>query len=268
MRFGPFPAALVISMSLSVHAWADGASSSTPISDRALRDLSAGPEAVGAQQHFANALALYRMGKYRPAVAELQAALASDPTGKDLVYNLALVQEKLGDYDGAIASLQRFESMEKDSAELERAAQTIERLQGARAELSPATPKRPLPPPVAPCPAHLVRGRFDAWVLGTGGLAVASLLLGTVFGVRALSLDPRGESTGANVSFADLRSRATRAHSAAVVADIAFSTSLLAGAASTTLYFGRYPDIPPAQQAALQLAGPPRVTAAWLEFRY
>jgi hypothetical protein len=119
----------------------------------------------------------------------------------------------------------------------------------------------------APCPSRLVRGRADAWVLGTGGLAVVSLLVGTVFGVRALTLDPQGESTSQGVSFASLHDRASRAHTAAIVADIAFSTSLLAGAAAATLYFGRYSDASPTRQAAFAPPAP-RVTAAWLELRY
>jgi tetratricopeptide (TPR) repeat protein len=222
------------------------------------------PEQAAAHEHFEQALALYRAGKYHRAAEELQAALASDPAGKDLVYNLALVQEKLGDFAGAIVSLQRFQGMETDSVELDRASQTIARLQGARAELS-SGPKLPSLP--APCPVQPARGRFDAWVIGTGGLAVVSLLVGTVFGVRALSLDPSGDSTGPGTSFASLRDRAQRAHGAAVLADVAFSTSLLAGAAAATLYFGRYPDATPPRQAAFQPSAP-RVTAAWLVLKY
>jgi tetratricopeptide (TPR) repeat protein len=267
MRFGVFPAALV--MTLSAPVWAESAPaaapSATPTSDRAMTDISATPEQAAAHEHFERALALYRSGKYRLAVGELEAALGRDPAGKDLVYNLALVQEKLGDFDGAIASLQRFQGMEKDPAELERATQTIERLEGARAELAAVGPRVPSAPP--PCPVRRVRGRLDPWVLGTGGFAVASLLVGTVFGVRALALDPRGESTGPNMTFAALRDRAQRAHAAAVVADIAFSTSLLAGAAAATLYFGRYPDPPPVSQALFPSRAP-RVSAAWLELRY
>jgi tetratricopeptide (TPR) repeat protein len=262
MRFGVFPAVFV--MFVAAHASAEGVASDTPTGDRSVTDISAAPEQTAAHEHFEQALALYRAGKYRRAVEELDLALASDPTGKDLVYNLALVQEKLGDFDGAIASLQRFQGMEKDPAELERAAQTIERLQGARAELATAGPRTESG--AAPCPIRPARGRLDSWVIGTGGLAVASLLIGTVFGVRALSLDPRGESTGPDTSFASLRDRAVRAHTAAILADIAFSTSLLAGATAATLYFGRFADTPRGPQALFQPR--PLVSAAWLELRY
>ncbi len=265
MRFGLFPAALVL---LAVTpAWADGASASGPSADRSVSDASALPEQAAAREHFEHALSLYRTGKYHQAVAELQAALASDPSGKDLVYNLALVQEKLGDFDGAIASLERFQGMEKDPAELERATQTIERLKGARAELSSAPVPVVEAPAHAPCPVPRARGKLDQWVFGTGGAAVASLLVGTIFGVRALALDPRGESTGPGTSFSDLHDRASRAHTAAIVADIAFSTSLIAGAATAALYFGRYADAPAPREARLVLPVP-RVTGAWLELRY
>ena len=89
MRLGVFPATLVLL--LSSQAWADGAGSGTPSTDRTVTDSSSAPEQ--AHDHFEQALTLYRAGKYQHAAEELQAALASDPSGKDLVYNLALVQD-------------------------------------------------------------------------------------------------------------------------------------------------------------------------------
>jgi len=87
-------------------------------------------------------------------------------------------------------------------------------------------------------------------VLGTGGLALASLLVGTVFGVRVLTLDAESEET--------------QARDAAIIADVALATSLLAGAGSVALYFGRFADAP-AERVALPL---PRASLARLEFRY
>lgn len=263
MRFRIFPALVVVLV--SARAEAESLPSGAPSSDRTVSDTAA-PERAVARVHFESALALYRAGKYRRAVAELQAALDRDPTGKDLVYNLALVEEKLGDFAGAIQSLQRFQSMETDPVELERAAQTLQRLEGARVELTPVLPPaRPIAP--IPCPIRPTRGRWDGWVIGSGGLAVAALLVGTVFGARALTLDPSGESTGPSVSAADLRSRGDRARAAAAVADVAFATSVLAGAASATLYFGRSSDSGLTAHAFFP-APAPRVTAAWLVLRY
>ena len=249
MRFCVIPAVLAGALALTGAARAQSPAPATPRSDRALSD-SIAPGQAAAREHFERALTWYRAGKYRLAVGELDAALAGDPGGKDLVFNLALVQEKQGDLDGAILSLERFRSMEKDPAELERAAQTVERLRGARAELSSgrARTDRPPPPPM-PCPSPLVRGRFDGWVIAGGSLAVASFLAGAVLGVHSLSVDdPR------------------KARNTAVMADFAFATSLLAGAGTGALYFGRFAE-PDLEHVALPNALP-RVSAAWLELRY
>ncbi len=220
---------------------------------RVLTDGSTSP--AQAAEHFERALAWYRTGKYGRAVEELEAALERDPGGKDLLFNLALVQEKLGDLAGAIASLRRFQSLEKDPKELERASQTIERLKGAQAELLLALPHTPAPALApAPCPAPRVRGKFDGWVIGTGSLALASLLVGTAFGVRVLTLDSATEQS--------------RARDAAIVADIALATGLLAGAGSVALYFGRFADAPAERAAPPQARALPRASMARLEFRY
>jgi tetratricopeptide (TPR) repeat protein len=256
MRFGVFPAAIVIFA--SVQASAQSTPASTPSSDRVLTDGSRAPGEAAAHEHFERALVWYRAGKYHLAVEELDAALVRDPGGKDLVFNLALVQEKLGDLDGAIRSLQRFQTMEKDAAEIERAAQTIQRLEGARAEL--VVPTRAQPVQAIACAAPRVRGKLDAWVAGAGGLSAASLLVGVIFAVRSLTLAPSGQESAAEVS------RARRAHSSAVIADLALSTSLLTGLGATVLYFGRYRDLDAERRPpAFTL---PRVSAAWLEIRY
>jgi tetratricopeptide (TPR) repeat protein len=254
MRFGVFPAAIVIFA--AVHARAQSIAPPAPSGDRVLTDGSRAPGEAAAHEHFERALVWYRAGKYHLAIEELDAALNRDPGGKDLVFNLALVQEKLGDLDGAIRSLQRFQSMEKDAAEIERAAQTIQRLEGARAELVALERGQPVPAAARPFPRS--RGKFDVWVAGMGGLSVASLLVGAVFAVRTLTLAPNATSYDA--------SRARRAHSSAVISDVALSISLFSGVGVAALYFGRYADVV-SEHAALPLR-PPRVSAAWLEFRY
>jgi tetratricopeptide (TPR) repeat protein len=251
MRFSVFPAALV--MLVAAHAQAQSAPpSNTPRSDRVLADAPSGSESIGAKEHFERALTWYRMGKYARAVEELDLALDRDPGGKDLVFNLALVQEKLGDLEGAIRSLGRFQSLEKDPVELERAQQAIDRLRGAQAEF--AANRSQSASFVAPLPAApaRVRGKLDAWVIGTGSLALASFVVGTAFGVRALTLDSRSDLSGAR--------------DAAVITDLAFATSVLAGAGCLGLYLGRYADAP-----AARLSMPvalPRVSAAGLLLRY
>lgn len=269
MRLGVFPAVIVLLVATRAEAQSAGSVAPTglapaslapaapvspapaPHTDRVLTDGSASPER--AAEHFERALAWYRAGKYRRALGELEEALERDPGGKDLVFNLALVQEKLGDLAGAIASLERFQSMEKDPKELERASQTIRRLRGAQAELLAAAAPAPVWAP-APCPPPRVRGKFDGWVIGTGSLALASLLVGTVFGVRVLTLDAATEQS--------------RARDAAIIADVALATGLIAGAGSVALYFGRFADAPSGQAASLPLQPLPRAALTRVEFRY
>ena len=258
MRFGVFQAVIVLIFAGRAEAQGTPPAAATPPTgassphaDRVLTDGS--PSAEQAAEHFERALAWYRAGKYRRAVDELGAALVRDPGGKDLVFNLALVQEKLGDLSGAIASLERFQTMEKDPKELERASQTIERLQGARAELIAGRPAfAPAPEDAPPCPEQHLRGKFDGWVIGTGTFALASLVVGSVFAVRALTLDAAKEPS--------------RGRDAAIVADVALSASLLAGAGSLALYFGRFADAP-SPAVALPVALP-RISSARVEFRY
>lgn len=238
MRFGVFSALFVLF--LAAPAFAD------PPPER--------EAAVQARPHFEQALSLYRAGKYRLAIVELHAALELDPAGKDLVFNLALVQEKLGDLPGAIVSLERFQTMEKDPAELERAGQTIQRLQGAQAELLASAARAPAPGrlPLADCAPTRVRGKADAWVIGSGSVSFAALLLGAAFGVQALTLAGEG--------------RTDDAQSAAVVADLAFGASLVTGVGAAALYFGRYADPIPAQNGAFLPL--PKVSAAALTLSY
>ena len=252
MRCCVFPAILVISFAVDAGAQSASPATGAPLDDRGVGDGAPVSEPMVAREHFERALTWYRKGKYRDAEAELTAALERDPKGKDLVFNLALVQEKLGDLDGAIVSLQRFQSMEKDPKELERAAQAIERLQGAHVELLAARPRQ-RPVRAEPCPLPSAqRGKFDAWVIGTGTFTIASFLVGTVLGVRALSLGEPAERS--------------RARDAAVMADFAFATSLLAGAGTFALYWGRFADPTPARSAPSQAL--PTVSMARFVIRY
>src|SRR5262245_23572768 len=43
--------------------------------------------------------ALYEKGEYKKAIEKLESALELDPQGKELVYNLGLIHEKLLDFD-------------------------------------------------------------------------------------------------------------------------------------------------------------------------
>lgn len=209
--------------------------------------------AAEAKQHFDRARESYRNGAYREAIAELEHALALDPEGKDLEYNLGLIYEKLGEIDNAIVHFKRYVELETDATERERAESTIRRLEGARHEVATAPPTRstatrpeskPAARPAsierAPPVERRERGRADGWVVGAGGVAVAAAVVGAVFGIRALVLQPKeNDSTSSTETYDDLRQRQQSAHSSAVVADIAFAIGIAAGVLGVTLYFTR-----------------------------
>lgn len=196
------------------------------------------PERVGeagARAHFDRSLELYRAGQYALALEELRAAATLDPGGKDLFFNLALVHEKLGELEQAIAALERFRELESDRVERERAQLTIDRLRGAQR----ATPQPPAAVvPAVPCPepsppaAHA--GGPNPVLIGAAATSIVALVVGAVFGVKALSDDVAGERTSTSLSLSQLRQRARRAEQEALVADVAFAVA----AASATTFVG------------------------------
>jgi len=200
-----------------------------------------------ARRHFDVALECYSRGRYRDAIAELEEARRLDPSGKDLVYNLALVHEKLGELTQALAYLKRYLAMETDAEERARTEASILRLEGALregdAEALESAPSAPsaATAPLPPAPP----GRLDAWVWGTAGVAISALVVGAVLGLRALALSPGpGDGTGGSRSVDDVRSDAHAAHGSAIGADIAFGVAGVSAAAATLLYFGRAPVAP------------------------
>jgi tetratricopeptide (TPR) repeat protein len=180
-------------------------------------------DAAGAQKHFDHALEQYRAGHYSAALSSLRDAIELDPDGKDLFFNLAMVHEKLGQLPEAIAAWERFNELETDPAERERARLTIERLHGAQSELV-------RPAPVAPCPKSSAPSapaarRPSPVLIGAASVAIVSLVVGTVFGVRALSDDVSDASTSSSLSATALRERGRRAEREALIADVAFSVA-------------------------------------------
>ncbi|MBK7582300.1 MAG: tetratricopeptide repeat protein [Myxococcales bacterium] len=212
--------------------------------------------AAAAKKHFVNAKKSYKAGAYREAISELNQAIALDPNGKDLFYNLGLVHEKLGEVDEAIVAFKRYSELETDTDELEKAIQTVRRLEGARDELAKKRDEeaRALeanedkPPPLAAAPRADTqtpadkpkKGRLDAWVYTTGGVAIAALGVGIYYGVQALSTRQSTEdATGKNLSVYGLQDRAKTAHDQALVADIAFTVSAASAGAAALFYFTR-----------------------------
>ena len=68
-------------------------------------------------------------------------------------------------------------------------------------------------------------------LVGAASLAVASLVVGAIFGAKALSDDVSNARTSTTLSVAQLRQRGRRAERAALVADVAFA--LAAASAGT-----------------------------------
>jgi tetratricopeptide (TPR) repeat protein len=200
---------------------------------------SAPPGSAAPKQHFEEALVYYREGHYRAAVAELEAALTLDPTSKDLLYNLALVHEKLGQLGSAISVLERYAEIETDPKELERARQAIARMRGAESEMGPPiVPARvPMPPPVQPAPTQTESAKANPWLAASAGLSLAAAIVGTVFGVRALLIRPGKDAvTSADASAETLRKDQARAENSARIADISFAISLVSGAGAAVVW--------------------------------
>ncbi|HQP34298.1 MAG TPA: tetratricopeptide repeat protein [Polyangiaceae bacterium] len=213
-----------------------------------------------AKARFTKAKALYKQGKYRAAVEELEAARALDPEGVDLVYNLAVVHEKMAEIDKAIEYYKLFVTMVEDPAEKERVSGIVQRLEGARTEIAPvpstsATEPSPPPPPdesasppPAPPPPPPGKGRFDGWVVTTGLLAGAGLATGVVLGVKA-----NGEKIGGTpvtneaTSYENLQDRNDRAKKLALFADVGFGVAVVGAVTCALLYFTR--DAAPSEEA-------------------
>jgi hypothetical protein len=227
-------------------------------------DESLAPNVTAARRHYDKARAYYEQGAYHEAIGELDAAHALDPSAKDLVFNLGVVHEKLGDVDDALQWFRLYASMHLTPQESDRAEAYVRRLEGAKRQRdqdahsrapaaetpavpdaspapAPAAPAAPAPPPPAPSPPRAGSpSRFDAWTLTTGGIAAVGLLAGVTLGIKALADQP-GSSyvTGRDGSYADLVNQVDGAHAEAVAADLAFGVAAVAGVACAYLLWGR-----------------------------
>lgn len=192
---------------------------------------------AGARKHFDRSLELYRAGHYPEALEQLKKAAELDPNGKDLFFNLSLVHEKLGQLPEAITALERFRELETDPKERERARIIIERLRGAQ-QASVAQKRPPAPcPAAAPAAAAASKAQAPSPVLiGAASVAVASLVVGVVFGAKALSDDVSDAQTSESFSVQQLRERGRRAEREALVADVALALSLASTATFVSVW--------------------------------
>jgi len=212
-----------------------------------------GDSVAAARAHFLKGKELYQAGSYREAIVELDAARALDPKAKDLVFNLAIVHEKLAEVDEALRYARIYVQMDLEPAERARAETYIKRLEGAKNEVA----KRP--PPTEETHER-VRGRLDAATITVGVVAIGALGAGVVIGIKALSDKPTGFVTGANGNtVSDLQNKVNSAHTEAIVADVCFIGAGVAAAGAAVLYFARYRDDAPTGSNSTRLSVTPLV---------
>ncbi|MEP7121483.1 MAG: tetratricopeptide repeat protein [Byssovorax sp.] len=242
-------AATVALLLVAGRAIADGAPATLPVS----------PE-QDAREKQAMALhdearELHAHGRYRAAVAKLEAALALDPHGKELVYNLALIHERLGEIDPAVGYYRRYLEAETDPREREKIEGVLQRLEGAKQDLV-----APAGSPAAPVAAPVVAPSrsFGPWVIVSGAVGAMGLFTGVVLGISALARSPGASAaTGPGVTADDLLASAKAAHRQAVGADIALLIGLAATGAAVGIHLGSR-----ASAGAAPKPPPPRVDLA------
>ncbi len=214
---------------------------------------------------------LHARGRYRAAIARLEAALALDPEGNELVYNLALIHERLGEVEPALRYYQRYLAVETVPRERERIQGVIQRLEGAKQDLlvvREASLARAAPPP----PVGIVAQArtLGPGVVISGAVGAVGLLTGTILGISALARRPGAEATtGPGVTADDLVADAKAAHRQAVGADVALLIGLAGTGAALGFYFAsRSAPSPRARPSAarIDLALGPLSTALRVSF--
>jgi tetratricopeptide (TPR) repeat protein len=222
--------ALVLTATTPTAAQAQPTSASPPTAQR------------DAEQHYQKARELYQSGAYREALAELEAAHTLDPNAKELVFNLGVVNEKLGKIDDALRYFRQYAQFDGLSAqEKQKADNFIRRLEGAKREIPPQPPPQQPPPQPPPQPSRPPeRGRFDAATAVAGVIALAGLGVGATFGIKALVDKPKQNfTTGKDGSFDDLQRARDDSYSEARIADVSLAVGVVAAAVTAYLYFGR-----------------------------
>lgn len=194
---------------------------------------------------------LYARGEYRAALGKLEAALELDPDGKELVYNVALIHERLGEVDQAEAFYRRYLEMETDAKNKERVVSILRRLEGAKKEVTPqqtivvVAPPPVAPPPAKPTPIAVARPTTrvpGAWIAVSGGISAAAFTLSGIMALGAALGSPGSNATtGVGVTYDDLEARAKGAHRQAVIADVSLVVGGIAGATALYLFLATRP---------------------------
>ena len=183
---------------------------------------------------------LYAKGKYIEAVAKLRRAVKIDPEGKELFYNLGLIQEKMGNLDAAIADYRRCFELESDPDEKLQLARIIKRLEGARhyTEFEPGD--APSSGGSAASPdgdgTDVGGATVSPWVWVGAGVSLASFSIAAILALRASDVDPGDDAmTGPDRSLQQLEDDADEAHSLAIGADVMLAVGVAASAVTVTI---------------------------------
>ncbi len=210
------------------------------------------PQAV---EHYERGREHYLAGRYREALVELRAALALDQRSPNLVYNVARVNEDLGNLDEAIANYERYLELipEGESAERDKIQKTIRRLEGARsAAAEDRDDDTGLRGFDARAPQSEPLGRADLLFWATASAGVALVATGGVLGVLALQRenDVGDFVVGPDGTFEDRKDLVSEADTLATASDL----TLIGGAAALTtaalLFFLRDPSPDEQEEAA------------------
>ncbi len=203
-----------------------------------------------ALKHFLRAQELYKLGRYREAIARLEAAVALDPQAPDLWYNLGVVHEKLGEADDAIVAYERYLKLlgpDADVEEVKRIRGFIERLRGAKTELKAREAKR-------------MEHRFTPFsttLLVSSGVSLAAT---GVFSYLAIHDDraARNFTVGSGGTYAARQTLIDRSRAEAIFADVFGALTLVTGGVALTLYLSS--EHPKSDD----LPGAPPARAAWI----
>ena len=204
-----------------------------------------------AEGHYRSGRALYLEGRYDEAVVELEQALALDPNAPILLYNIALVYEKLARFERAVEYLRRYQETEEGGQEHERVDAAIRRIQGAARHRSehPVAPPRvvhvpmPVPTPVGP---ERSLGRADGWFWTAMGFSGVALAAAAIAGGLAVSTDADVQRfvLGETGTRADRQGLIDRTNNLALAADISLGTCLVSAAVGMLLYALRWTEGP------------------------
>ena len=219
-----------------------------------------------ARDHYKRAQELYSAGSYHEAIGELEAAHELDPLATQLVFNLGVVNEKLGNIDQALGHFRRYLEMDIEPQERARAESLVKRLEGAKREVKadvppPQPPPQPGPRGPEPRDEPPPHGRIDVLTLTAAAVAVGGVAVGTVFGLKALGDKPTFDAryasfTQYNANRVAAQSQLEKARNEAKVADVSFIVAGAATVATAVLFFARRRDV---RQGSIEVSAAPLV---------